>query len=81
MSIYNRDGFLEANLYDSYSLNNVTAVLDSDGTTTLNLAPADSGLNNHLYVMEDWNYTLRFYRPRQSILDGTWTIPHPEPVN
>ena len=81
VSIYNRDGFLEANAYDSYSLNNVTAVPDSDGTTTLNLAPADSGLNNHLYVMEDWNYTLRFYRPRQPILDGTWTIPHPEPVN
>lgn len=80
VTIYNRDGFLEANPYDSYSLNNVTAVPDSDGTVTLNLAPANEGLNNHLYVMEGWNYTLRLYRPRQSILDGTWTIPRPEPV-
>lgn len=25
--------------------------------------------------MDGWNYTVRLYRPRQEILDGTWTFP------
>jgi hypothetical protein len=25
--------------------------------------------------MKDWNYTVRFYRPRKEILDGTWKFP------
>ena len=77
LSIYNRDGFFEQNLYDSYSLNNLTATPEEDGSYTLNLAPEPNGLTNHLYVMDGWNYALRFYRPRTSILDGTWPIPEP----
>ena len=80
VTIYNRDGFLQDNPYDSYSINNVTAVADEDGAVTLNLAPDGEGLSNHLYVMDGWNYFLRLYRPRQEILDGTWTPPIPEPV-
>lgn len=75
MSIYNRDGFFEENPYDSYSLNSVTAVPDADGSVTLNLAPSPDGLDNHLYVMDGWNYAFRLYRPHRSVLDGTWTLP------
>jgi hypothetical protein len=25
--------------------------------------------------MAGWNYTVRLYRPRQEILDGTWKFP------
>lgn len=77
MSIYNRDGFFEENIYDSYSLNSVTAVPDDDGSTTLNLAPYGEGLKNHLYVMDGWNYAFRLYRPHPSVLDGSWTLPEP----
>jgi len=28
--------------------------------------------------MPGWNYVLRLYRPRPSVLDGTWTAPRPE---
>ncbi len=80
LTIYNRDGFLEENPYDSYSVNNLTAVADEDGTVTLNLAPDGEGLTNHLYIMDGWNYVLRLYRPRPEILDGTWTPPTPQPV-
>lgn len=75
MSIYNRDGFFEENRYDSYSLNSVTAVADADGSVTLNMAPTPNGLENHLYVMDGWNYAFRLYRPRQSVLDGSWALP------
>lgn len=31
--------------------------------------------------MKGWNYTVRLYRPREAILDGTWKFPDPQPVN
>ncbi len=80
VTIYNRDGYLEANQYDSWSLNSVTAQADADGSITLNLAPEGEGLTNHLYVMDGWNYVLRLYKPRQAVLDKTWTPPTPQPV-
>ena len=80
LTIYNGDGFLEQNPYDSYSINNLTAVAGKDGSVTLNLAPDGEGLTNHLYIMDGWNYVIRLYRPRKEVLDGTWTPPTPQPV-
>ncbi len=80
VTIYNRDGFLEENPYNSYSINNLTADAGEDGTVTLNLAPDGNGLTNHLYIMDGWNYALRLYRPRPEVLDGTWSPPTPQPV-
>lgn len=79
VTIYNRDGYLEPNPYDSYSLNGVTAQAEPDGSVTLNLSPQGDGLTNHLYVMDGWNYALRLYRPRPQIIDRTWTPPTPQP--
>ena len=81
VTIYNRDGYLEANPYDSYSRNSVTSQPNADGSVTLNLAPTGDGLINHLYVMDGWNYALRLYKPRPSVLDKTWTPPTPQPVS
>ena len=77
VSIYNRDGFFEPNPYDSYNANSVTARPAADGSVTFDLAPVDDGYDNHLYVMDGWNYTVRLYRPRPAVLDGTWTPPEP----
>ena len=30
--------------------------------------------------MTGWNYTVRLYRPRAEILDGTWKFPEPQPA-
>ena len=80
VTIYNRDGYLEANPYDSHGRNSVTSVADPDGTVTLNLSPDGEGLTNHLYTMDGWNYALRLYKPHQSVIDKTWTPPVPTPV-
>ena len=81
ITVYNRDGFLEANEFDSYSLNGVTAAPDDDGGVTIDLAPTADGFPNHLYVMDGWNYAIRLYRPRAEVLDGRWAPPVPEPVD
>lgn len=80
-TVYNRDGFLEANPYDVYSLNSVTARPEPDGTVSIDLSPTDDGYRNHLYVMDGWNYAIRLYRPRPEVLDGTWVAPRPHPVD
>jgi len=80
VTIYNRDGYLEPNPYDSYNLNGVTAEAEPDGTVVLNLSPEGDGLKNHLYIMDGWNYALRLYKPRQAVIDKTWTPPVPTPV-
>jgi hypothetical protein len=80
VTIYNRDGYLERNEFDSYSLNSVTAARDADGSVALALAPQPAGVANHLYVMDGWNYALRLYRPRAEVVDGSWTPPRPELV-
>jgi hypothetical protein len=80
VSIYNRDGYYEANPFNSYNLNSVTAKADPDGSVILNLAPDGEGLTNHLYVTEGWNYALRLYRPQPAVLDKTWTPPTPQPL-
>ena len=80
VTIYNRDGFLEKNPYDSYSINSLTAVHDEDGAVTLNLAPEPDGVTNHLYIMDGWNYALRLYRPRPEVIEGDWVPSEPQLV-
>ena len=81
VTIYNKDGYLEANAYDSYNLNSTTAQAAPDGSVTLNLSPDGEGLTNHLYVMDGWNYALRLYKPRPVVLVKTWTPPTPQAVD
>jgi hypothetical protein len=80
VTVYNKDGYFEKNKYDSYSVNSVTATPSADGSVTVNFGTEPDGTDNFLYVMEGWNYTVRLYRPRPSVLDGTWTFPEPQPV-
>ena len=81
VSVYDRDGYFDENPYDSYSINNVTAVADDDGAVTIHLGPEPDGSPNFLYVKDGWNYVARMYRPRASILDGTWSFPEPEALD
>ena len=75
MSIYNRDGYLEANPYHSYNVDSVTATGNEDGPVTLDMAPEDAGFDNHLFVMDGWNWVFRLYQPGAEVADGTWHLP------
>jgi hypothetical protein len=59
-------------------LNGAAAVPDADGSVTIDLAPTPGDHDNHLYVMDGWNYTVRLYRTRPEVLDGQRTVPTPK---
>lgn len=75
ISVYNKDGFFEQNTRDSYSLNNVTAKPNSDGSVTVQFGGCDGVVPNCIPITPGWNYLVRMYRPRKEILDGSWKFP------
>jgi hypothetical protein len=79
VSVYNKDGFFEKNARNAYTLNNVTAKPSADGSVTIHLG-GDENAPNYLPITPGWNYTIRLYRPRKEVLDGTWKIPEAQPV-
>jgi hypothetical protein len=78
VSLYNAAGYFEENALGVNSINSLTAAPDADGGTTIRLGEHLDGVANALPIMPGWNYVLRLYRPRPSVLDGTWTAPRPE---
>lgn len=83
ITVYNKDGYFTPNAQNAYSVNNVTALKDPDGSTTVQFGGSDdgSGAANLLPITEGWNYLVRLYRPRPEILDGSWTFPDAQPVS
>jgi para-nitrobenzyl esterase len=80
ISVYNADGFFEKNDLDAYSVNNLTAGANSDGSYTIQFGGCEKATPNCLPITAGWNYTVRLYRPRKAILDMTWTFPEAQPV-
>ena len=80
ISIYNKDGYFEENKFDSYSINNLTAKPNKDGSVTVNFGTSPDGKDNFLYVMDGWNYVVRLYQPREEVLNGKWSFPEPQPA-
>ncbi|MHC5011708.1 MAG: DUF1214 domain-containing protein [Planctomycetota bacterium] len=76
VTVYDREGWMPVNEYDAYSFNSVTAAEDADGSTTIHFG-GDPDQPNFLPIVEGWNYIVRLYRPREEILDGTWSFPQP----
>jgi hypothetical protein len=79
VSIYNKAGFFEKNARNAYSVNNVTAKPNADGSVTIHFG-GDENAPNYLPITPGWNYTVRLYRPRQEILNGSWKFPEPQPM-
>ena len=71
------EGFFEKNDLDSYSINNVTAKPNADGSYTIQFGGCTRQTDNCLVTPPGWNYSVRMYRPGQAILDGSWKFPQP----
>ena len=74
ISLYNADGFFEPNDRNAYSVNNLTATPNDDGSVTVHFG-GSGDRPNCLPIMDGWNYTIRLYRPRPAVLDGSWSFP------
>jgi hypothetical protein len=80
ISLYNKEGYFQANPYNAYSLNSITSKKNQDGSVTVQFGGCDGKIPNCLPTMPGWNYMVRLYRPREEILNGTWKFPVAKPV-
>ena len=81
VTVYNAEGYLEPNPYDAYSVNNITAKRGADGSFAIQFGGCDGEIPNCLPIRKSWDYTVRLFRPRPEILDGTWKFPEAQPVS
>lgn len=80
ISLYNSEGYFEKNDRNAYSVNNLTAKPDPDGSVTVQFGGCDGKAANCLPIMPGWNYIARLYRPRPAILSGEWKFPEAQPL-
>lgn len=81
ITVYNAEGYLEANPLNRYNLNNLTAQKSADGSITVQFGGCDGKAPNCLPIMQGWNYIVRLYRPRPEIVDGSWHFPEAQPID
>ncbi len=80
VTVYDAKGLMFENPQRAYSVNNVTAKRSADGAYRIRFGGDPAGADNYLAITPGWNYVLRLYRPRKSVLDGTWKAPQPQPL-
>lgn len=80
ISLYSAEGYFQANDRNAYSLNDLTAARNPDGSVTVQFGGCGDDVRNCLPIMPGWNYLVRLYRPRPEVLSGAWTFPEAQPV-
>ena len=80
ITVYNADGYLEANDLGVNNYNNVTVEPNDDGSITIHFGGCGDERVNCIPVTKGWNYAIRMYQPRAEIIDGSWTFPEIEPA-
>ena len=61
------------------SVNSLTAKKAEDGSVAIQFGRC-AGTPNCLQTTSGWSYTVRLYRPRPEVLDGSWQFPVAQPV-
>jgi hypothetical protein len=79
LTVYNSEGYLQPNQYNVYSVNSVTVKKSPEGSVAIQFGGCDGKIQNCLPITPGWNYTVRLFRPRAEILDGTWSFPLAQP--
>ena len=81
VTAYTAEGYFAPNDLNAYSINSITGSKDKDGFITIRFGGCTPEASNCLPVTDGWNYMVRLYRPRQEILNGSWSFPAAEPIN
>jgi hypothetical protein len=80
ITVYNAEGYLEANPLNRHNLNNLTAQRGANGCIAVQFGGCDRKAPNCLPIMQGWNYIVRLYRPRPEIVNGSWRFPNAQPL-
>jgi hypothetical protein len=80
VTVYNADGYLEANELGVNSYNNISAQPNADGSYTIHFGGCGDRRINCIPITPGWNYAIRMYEPGEEILDGSWTFPKIVPI-
>ena len=80
ITVYNAKGFMEENELGINSLNNLTATPDKNGGATVHFGGCDDGRVNCIPITDGWNYIVRMYQPKETVINGSWKFPDPSPV-
>ncbi|MEJ2267329.1 MAG: DUF1214 domain-containing protein [Anaerolineales bacterium] len=81
ITVYNADGYLEANERGVNSYNNFSTQPNEDGSYTIHFGGCGDGRVNCIPISPGWNYAIRMYKPRAEILNGSWRFPTPQLVD
>jgi hypothetical protein len=79
ITVYNAEGNCKPNELNAYSINNITAKKDEDGSGTIQFGSCDGKTANCLPIVKNWNYMVRLYRPRAEVLNGNWKFSEAQP--
>lgn len=79
VTVYDAGGFMFPNALGINSINNVTGVMSNDGGYRIQFGDCGQDTPNCLPITEGWNYVIRLYRPRESVLNMTWVAPDSKP--
>lgn len=80
ISVYNGSGYFERNPQNRYTLNNLTARREGDGSIAVQFGDCEANAVNCLPITPGWNYMVRLYKPRAQVLDGKWEFPQAVPA-
>jgi hypothetical protein len=80
ISVYDAEGYYVGNPQNAYSVNNITAKKEADGSIVVQFGACDGAEGNCLPIPPGWNYMVRLYRPRPEVLDGSWKFPEATPL-
>jgi len=81
LTVYNKEGYLQPNKDNAYSVNSLTAKKGTDGAVRIQFGGCDGKVQNCLPITPGWNYTVRLFRPRAEIIGGSWLFPLAQPEN
>lgn len=80
VTVYNKNGYLTENPQQAYSVNDITAGKDPDGSVTVQFGDCSAdNTANCLPITPGWSYLIRLYQPEKEILSGKWVFPAAQP--
>jgi hypothetical protein len=79
ITVYGADGYMKST---NNLLNQFNTTFNDDGTFTVYFGSKEDcdDVPNRLDVTEGWNFLMRVYRPGESVLNGSYTLPNAVPI-